>query len=30
MGFDATYKREGREYGERVSYPAIDLNSYLS
>ena len=30
VGFDATYKRERREYGERVSYPAIDLNSYLS
>lgn len=30
LGVDATYKRERREYGERVSYPAIDLAPYLS
>lgn len=30
VGIDATYKRERREYGERVSYPAVDLSPYLS
>ena len=30
VGFDATYKRERREYGERVSYPAVNLSNYLS
>lgn len=30
VGIDATYKRERREYGERVSYPAVDLSAYLS
>ena len=30
LGVDATYKRERREYGERVAYPAIDLGPYLS
>jgi len=29
IGIDATYKRERREYGERVSYPTIDLSNYL-
>ena len=29
-GIDATYKRERREYGERVSYPSVDLGDYLS
>ncbi len=29
LGIDATYKRERREYGERVSYPVVDLNKYL-
>lgn len=30
VGIDATYKRERREYGERVAYAPIDLSSYLS
>lgn len=30
LGIDATYKRERREYGERVAYPAIDLGPYLA
>lgn len=30
VGIDATYKRERREYGERVSYSAVDLSPYLS
>lgn len=30
VGIDATYKRERREYGERVSYPAVDLSTYLT
>jgi len=30
LGIDATYKRERREYGERVSYPPVDLARYLS
>ncbi|MCS6870978.1 MAG: UbiD family decarboxylase, partial [Anaerolineae bacterium] len=30
LGVDATYKRERREYGERVSYPPVDLSKYLS
>jgi 2,5-furandicarboxylate decarboxylase 1 len=30
LGIDATYKRERREYGARVSYPPIDLSPYLS
>jgi 2,5-furandicarboxylate decarboxylase 1 len=29
IGIDATYKRERREYGERVSYPFVDLSRYL-
>tara|TARA_B100000029_G_scaffold496374_1_gene562618 strand:+ start:656 stop:1999 length:1344 start_codon:yes stop_codon:yes gene_type:complete len=29
VGIDATYKRERREYGERVSYPPVNLNDYL-
>lgn len=29
VGIDATYKRERREYGERVFYPPVDLSSYL-
>ena len=29
LGIDATYKRERREYGERVSYPMVDLTNYL-
>ena len=29
LGIDATYKRERREYGERVSYPMIDLSKYV-
>lgn len=29
IGIDATYKRERREYGERVSYPPVDLSQYL-
>lgn len=30
VGIDATYKRERREYGERVSYPPVDLADFLS
>ena len=30
VGIDATYKRERREYGSRVAYPAVNLNNYLS
>ncbi len=30
VGIDATYKRERREYGDRVSYPPVDLADYLS
>ena len=30
VGIDATYKRERREYGERVSYPSVDLSPYLT
>lgn len=30
VGIDATYKRERREYGERVSYPVVDLSAYLT
>ena len=30
VGIDATYKRERREYGERVSYPPVDLGKYLT
>lgn len=30
IGIDATYKRERREYGERVTYPMVDLSRYLS
>ncbi len=30
IGIDATYKRERREYGERVNYPAVDLKKYLA
>ena len=29
IGIDATYKRERREYGERVSYPVVDLSEYV-
>jgi 2,5-furandicarboxylate decarboxylase 1 len=29
IGIDATYKRERREYGQRVSYPTVDLTKYL-
>ena len=29
VGIDATYKRERREYGERVAYPSIDLSNFL-
>ncbi len=29
VGIDATYKRERREYGERVAYPSVDLSSFL-
>lgn len=29
VGIDATYKREIREYGERVAYPTVDLSNYL-
>jgi 2,5-furandicarboxylate decarboxylase 1 len=29
VGIDATYKRERREYGTRVSYPSVDLSHYL-
>ena len=29
VGIDATYKRERREYGDRVSYPPVDLTRYL-
>ena len=30
VGIDATYKRERREYGDRVTYPSVDLSTYLS
>ncbi|MCY4176337.1 MAG: UbiD family decarboxylase [Acidimicrobiaceae bacterium] len=30
VGIDATYKRERREYGERVAYAPVDLSEYLS
>jgi len=29
LGIDATYKRERREYGERVAYAPVDLSRYL-
>jgi 2,5-furandicarboxylate decarboxylase 1 len=29
LGIDATYKRERREYGERVSYPTVNLADYI-
>jgi len=29
VGIDATYKRERREYGERVAYAPVDLGKYL-
>ena len=29
VGIDATYKRERREYGERVAYAPVDLSGYL-
>lgn len=29
IGIDATYKPERREYGERVTYPPVDLSAYL-
>ena len=28
LGIDATYKRERREYGERVNYLTVDLSAY--
>ena len=28
IGIDATYKRERREYGERVTYATVDLTNY--
>lgn len=28
LGIDATYKRERREYGERVNYAMVDLSKY--
>ena len=30
LGIDATYKRERRDYGERVAYAPIDLTKYIS
>jgi len=30
IGIDATYKRERREYGDRVNYPSVRLSQYLS
>ena len=30
VGIDATYKRERRDYGQRVAYPAVDLGDYIS
>ena len=29
IGIDATYKPERRDYGERIRYPEVDLNTYL-
>jgi 2,5-furandicarboxylate decarboxylase 1 len=29
VGIDATYKRERREYGERVAYPAVNPTDYM-
>lgn len=29
IGIDATYKRERREYGDRVNYAVVDLSKYL-
>lgn len=29
LGIDATYKRERREYGERVAYPRVELGEWL-
>jgi 2,5-furandicarboxylate decarboxylase 1 len=29
IGIDATYKRERREYGERVNYASVDLSRYV-
>ncbi|HXV99302.1 MAG TPA: UbiD family decarboxylase [Anaerolineae bacterium] len=29
IGIDATYKRERREYGERVNYASVDLSKYV-
>ena len=29
LGIDATYKPERRDYGARVSYPPVDLTTYL-
>ncbi len=29
LGIDATYKRERRDYGERVHYPMVDLSKYF-
>lgn len=30
IGIDATYKPERRDYGQRVSYPPVDLQRYLT
>jgi 2,5-furandicarboxylate decarboxylase 1 len=30
IGIDATYKPERRNYGERIRYPMVNLNNYLS
>ena len=30
VGIDATYKRERRDYGERVAYAPVDLPGYLA
>ncbi len=30
LGIDATYKRERREYGERVSYSMVNISDYLA
>jgi 3-polyprenyl-4-hydroxybenzoate decarboxylase len=30
VGIDATYKRERRDYGERVAYAPVDLTKYMA
>ncbi|MBN1259145.1 MAG: UbiD family decarboxylase [Anaerolineae bacterium] len=30
IGIDATYKPERRDYGERIRYPDVDLNRYVT